>query len=141
MKDDAYREFLANYSLSNTYYILEVLSSLNIHLKEKKIHTFLFLKRNATEHFKKVFTAINDLVSYQSKLVPILMDSFEIYKMAIKYNETIGKKLENLLLRLYIQFNPEVLNRVCYYSYFLHSETLIAVYCESSLRICSLRCD
>ena len=52
------------------------------------------------------------MTAYQNELVPILLDSFEVHKIASKNCQAILKPVENLLLKLYIQFNPEALARV-----------------------------
>lgn len=74
------------------------------------------MKKEALESFKKTFN-ITDMIEfseYQNNLIPLLLDSFEIYKLALKNNEKIKRFCENHLTKLYLQFNPEALNRVIY---------------------------
>ena len=63
--------------------------------------------------FKTSFEDINELASYQNDLVPFLLDASEVYKLASKNYEPMEiKNIENFLLKLYIQFHPNSLQRV-----------------------------
>lgn len=60
----------------------------------------------ANSKFKKDFADVNELVTYQNDLVPLLLDSYEAYKLASKHQESLCGSLNNLLVVLYYQFNP-----------------------------------
>ncbi len=40
-------------------------------------------------------------------LIPILLDSYEVYKLTIKYYPCLNTSIETLLSELYLRFNPE----------------------------------
>jgi hypothetical protein len=73
--------------------------------------------------FKTSFDDVNELTLYQNDLVPILLDTYEVYKLAAKSNIISSssnsnsesqehKNVEHLLLKLYIQFHPSSVNRL-----------------------------
>ncbi|CAF0778497.1 unnamed protein product [Brachionus calyciflorus] len=90
LNDDSLRDYIANKSLSSSYKVVE---------------------KAALESLKKTFNDMNEFYAYQNDLVPLLIDSYEVYKLASKNNEKITKFCENNLTKLYIQFNPEALSR------------------------------
>lgn len=45
------------------------------------------------------------------EFVPIILETYETYKLVVKHYSKITDRVENLLMRLYVQFHPEVLNR------------------------------
>lgn len=55
---------------------------------------------------------MHEFILYQNELVPLLLETYEVYRMASKQNNPICKNTENLLLKLFIQFNPDVLTKV-----------------------------
>ena len=69
---------------------------------------------------------MTEFSTYQNSLIPLLLDSFEIYKLALKNNEKTKKYCENLLIKLYLQFNPEAISRVILgYLFFLNCYVFI----------------
>ena len=68
-----------------------------------------FLKRLVNMSIRRDFANMEELSSYQQELLPILLDSFEVQKLASRNCQTILKSIENLLVNLYVQFNPHVL--------------------------------
>lgn len=53
---------------------------------------------------------MNELIAYQNDLVPLLLDSYEAYKLASRHQEPLCTSLNNLLVLLYYQFNPLAIN-------------------------------
>jgi hypothetical protein len=64
-------------------------------------------------------------MAYQNELIPILLDTFEVHKIAIKNCQTILSPLESLLIKLYIQFHPELISRVIFSLNISNIQTLI----------------
>ncbi|RNA38515.1 calcineurin-binding cabin-1 isoform X1 [Brachionus plicatilis] len=90
LNDDMMREYIASKTITASYKNVE---------------------KAALESFRKTFDNMGEFYAYQNDLVPLLLDSFEIYKIAFKNNEKVAKFCENHLTKLYVQFNPEALNR------------------------------
>lgn len=53
---------------------------------------------------------MNELIAYQNDLIPLLLDSYEAYKLASRHQEPLCTSLNNLLVLLYYQFNPLAIN-------------------------------
>jgi hypothetical protein len=62
--------------------------------------------------FKQNFEDLNDLNNYQNELAPFLLDAYELYKLIARNEESLLSKAQDLLVKLYIQFNPELLCNV-----------------------------
>jgi hypothetical protein len=84
-------------------FILEEIYSLKI----------VFFKKTSTAKFQTEFSSLEDFSFYQVELIPILLETNELYKIASKNFETFAKTVEGLLITLYIQFHPQSLERVC----------------------------
>ena len=69
-------------------------------------------KENFASKIKSDFVDLADFEAYKNDLLPILLDTHEIYKLAVKHNESMLKNVEGVLSALYFQFNPDAISRV-----------------------------
>ena len=71
------------------------------------------------------FKSIEELQIYQAELLPLLLDVFEVHKLSCKHCESMKADVEDLLTALYIQLNPDSINRVFFLNMKLIKQLLL----------------